>query len=235
MSSVEQVLSEWNGALASNIPVAGLMSRNRVAYKWKSCLRVWMLREVAFWRFHDLLTQSFALHQQGYGLGARILLRSGLETLAVLIYLNQLLQQVLDGKLNFHVFGKKTSALLLGSRDGSTAHQSVNIMTILQRCDRTYPGIERLYAALSESAHPNFEGMVFGYSEIDSGEYETRFSNRWMDLHGDGHLASMETCMSAFQYEYNNVWPALVEMFEGWVEANDAELEATKNDPLIST
>jgi hypothetical protein len=227
---VEQNLANWKESLLTTIPVGGLLSRNPIAYKWKAPFRAWMLREAAFWRLHDLMTQSYTLHQQRHGLGARILLRSGFETLATLIYLNQLIQQVLDGKLNFHTFGKKTSVLVLGSRDGSTQHQSINIMTILQKCDKRYPGIEKLYATLSESAHPNYEGMMEGYSKIDHDEYETRLSNRWMELYEDRHLGSMQLCMSTFHHEYDDVWPDLMQKLEGWIETNDDHLEATKND-----
>lgn len=228
MNTVEQYLASWKDSLLSRITVGGLWSRNPVACKWKATLRVLMLREVVSWRLHDLMTQSYALHQQGHGLGARILLRSGLETLATLIYLNQLMLQVLDGKLSFHAFSDKTVKLQLGSRDGSTKHQSVNIMTVLEKCDKRYPGIAQLYGVLSESAHPNYEGMVEGYSKIDHSEFETHFSNRWMELYGDRHLGSMKLCMSTFHHEYNDVWPALMEKLESWIEANDTDLEATK-------
>lgn len=230
MSIIEQTLANWKESLLASIPIGGLLSRNPVAYKWKAAFRVWMLREAVFWRLHDLMTQSYVLHQQDHGLGARILLRSGFETLAILIHLNQLLRQVLDDQLDFHSFGTKTSELLLGSRDGSTDLQSLNIMTILQKCDRRYPGMEELYAILSESAHPNYQGMVGGYSKINHDEYETHFSNRWMELYGNRHLGSMELCMSTFDHEYNDVWPALMEKLEEWIVANDAELEATKNN-----
>src|SRR5687768_4898197 len=95
-NAVEQNLANWKDSLFPSIPVGGLLSRNPVAYKWKALFRVWMLREAVFWRLHDLMTQSHALHQQGHGLGARILLRSGFESLATLIYLNELMKQVLD-------------------------------------------------------------------------------------------------------------------------------------------
>jgi lipid A disaccharide synthetase len=84
----------------------------------------------------------------------------------------------------------KTLVLLLGSRDGSTEHQSINIVTILQKCDRRYPGIEKLYAILSESAHPNFEGMAAGYSKVNHADHDaflkpldgaTRRSTHWGD------------------------------------------------------
>lgn len=232
MDAVQQNLANWNSSRMASIPVSGLISRNPVAYKWKAPFRSWMLREAVFWRLHDLLAQSYLLHQHGHGLGARILLRSGFETLAVLIYLNQLTQQVLDGKLNFHLFGEKTATLLIGSRDGSTMHKSLNIMTILERCDKRYPGLAKLYAILSESAHPNYEGLCTGYSKIDHGEYETNFSNRWMEMYGETHLGSMELCMVTFHHEYNEVWVELMENMESWIEANDVRLEATKNDDL---
>lgn len=227
MNAVEQNLATWKNSLVSSIPIGGLLSRNPVAYKWKSAFRVWMLREAVFWRLNDVLAQSYVLHQLGHGLGARILLRSGFESLATLIYLNHLMRQVLDGKLSFHDFGNKTATLLLGSRDGSTDHQAINIMTVLEKCDRRYPGIAELYGILSESAHPNYEGMVAGYSQIDHDEYEANFSNRWMTLYGDKHLKSMELCMGTFHHEYNDVWPDLMEKLEGWIETNDADLEAT--------
>ncbi len=229
MKAIEQNLANWKRSLLPSIPVGGLLSRNPVAYKWKAPFRVWMLREAVFWRLHDLMNQSYALHQQRHGFGARILLRSGFESLATLIYLNQLMQQVLDGKLNFHVFDEKTMTLLLGSRNNTDGPRSLNIVTVLDKCDTRYPGLMKLYADLSESAHPSYEGLCTGYSKINHDEYETNFSNRWMELYGDQHLGSMELCMGTFDHEYNEVWPSLMEQLEGWIVENNALLESTRN------
>jgi hypothetical protein len=229
MDTVEQNLANWRASLVASIALASLLSRNRVAYKWKAPFRCWLLREAACWRITDLLSQSFALHQQGHGLGARILLRSSFETLASLINLNQLIQQVLEGRLDFHHFSQETSVLLTGSRDGSTSHEARNIVTILKKCDKQYSGIEKLYGVLSESAHPNYEGLLTGYSEVDHDEYETRFSNRWMRLYGASHIRSMDLCMMTFHHEYNTVWADLIEKLEDWIVANDERLEATKH------
>lgn len=230
MNEVEQNLANWGASLFSSIPVGGLLSRNAVAYKWKSLFRVWMLRELAFWREHDLMVQSYALYHQGHGLGARILLRSGFETLATLTYLNLLIEQVIDDKLNFHVFGKKTTLLLLGSRNNEAMPDAINIITILEKCDKRYSGLIKIYEDLSESTHPNYEGLMGGYSTTNYDEYETTFSNRWMELHGHRHIDAMMLCMETFHHEYDSVWPDLVERLEDWVEARDAELEATKDE-----
>lgn len=232
MSAVEENLANWKASLFQSIPVAGLLSRNATAYKWKALWRVWMLREATLWREHDLMTQSFTLHEQGHGLGARILLRSGFETLATLTYLNLLIEQVLEGKLNFHVFGEKTTKLLIGTRNNEEMPVSINIMTVLEKCEKRYPGLMKLYADLSESAHPSYEGLMSGYSKTDHDEYETTFSNRWMELHGNRHLDRMMLCMETFHFEYNDVWPDLMDKLEKWMEENDAMLEATKDDPL---
>ena len=232
MNEIEQNLTKWGSLLFQSIPVGGLLERNAVVYKWKSLYRVWMLRELALWREHDLMIQSYALFQQGHGLGARILLRSGIETLATLIYLNLLMQQVLDGKLNFHLFAEKTALLLLGSRNNEAMPDAINILTVLGKCDKRYPGLMKMYEGLSESAHPNYEGLMGGYSTTNHNEYETTFSNRWMELYGGRHLDAMMLCMGTFHHEYDPIWPELIEQLEKWVEANDAELEATKDDPL---
>jgi len=232
MNRIEQNLANFKDSLFPCIPLAGLLSRNPVAYKWKSAFRCWMLREAVLWRMHDLLNQSYVLHQQGHGLGARILLRSAFESLATLIRLNQFIQQVLGGKLDFHVFSQRTSILLMGSRNKTTPFEATSIITVLEKCNKRYPELISLYADLSESAHPNYEGLCLGYSMINHSEHETTFSNRWMELYGDSHLGSMDLCMEIFHLEYNDVWPDLIVKLENWIEANDTELEATKNDLL---
>lgn len=228
MHDVDINLANWKTALMASIPLGGLFSRNATAYKWKAPFRCWMLHEAVLWRLHDLLTQSVALHQQGHGLGARILLRSGFETLATLIYLNQLMGKVLDGTLGFFDFNDKTLRLTIGSKNKSTKTESINIITILRKCEDRYPGIEKIYASLSESAHPSYEGLCVGYSKIDHGLYDTNFSNRWMELHGDSHLGMVKLCMECFEAEYNDVWGGLILKLEDWIAANDDELEAAK-------
>lgn len=230
MDVIEQNLANWKQSLISRIPIAGLWSRNPVVYKWKALFRVWMLREAVFWRLHDLLTQSHILHQQGHELGARILLRGGIESLAILIYLNDLMQQVCDKKLDFHVFGKKTSTLLLGSRNNKSGLKSLNIVTILEKCEKRYPGLMVLYADLSESAHPSYEGLCMGYSKIDHEEFEAYFSNNWIGLYKDQYSDAMDLCMRTFYYGYDNIWSMRLSVLEDWIKENDSALEATKDD-----
>jgi hypothetical protein len=226
--NIEENLNNWKNSLFQSIPLAGLLSRNPVVYKWKAPMRSWMLRESLLWRQHDLMTQSYSLFQQEHLLGARILLRSGIETLAILIYLNHLTRQVLANEKSFNVWGEKTSRLLLGSRNNNAMPTAINILDVLDKSDKHYPGLRKLYDSLSESAHPNYEGLCAGYSKTNYSEYETTFSNRWMEMYGEKHLTLVNLCMETFHEEYNVVWSELIEKLENWIEANDLILETNK-------
>ena len=164
------------------------------------------------------MSQSYLLYLQDHTLGARILLRSSLETIALLIHLNQLIEEVLNGTLNFHKFSDKTSLLLLGSRNKTTKHSSINVVTILEKCNQQYDNISSIYADLSECAHPNFEGTCFGYSTPNTDSHTTEFSNKWVQMYSEVHLKSMLLFMEVFEHEYNEVWIKRIRELEGWVE-----------------
>lgn len=227
MSKIEQLLQRWQSSLCRNISVGGLFSRNPTAHKWKATYRSLVLRESVFWRTHDLLTQAHLLFTQHHVLGSRILLRSALESVATLSYLNQMTERVHTGNLSFHDFSAKTSRLLLGSRNQSTKHSSINIVTVLDRCDKKYPGVANVYAVLSESAHPNFEGVCFGYSRVDHERDETNFANFWHDMWADRHESLVNLIATVFEHEYNDVWSEQIEQLEAWLVKHNAELEAT--------
>lgn len=227
---VDGTLQRWKNSLCQQVSVGGLLARSATAHKWKATLRSLTLRECIFWRVQDLLSQAHLLHRAEHTLGSRILIRSAIESIATLIHLNQITAQVLNGALNFHAFDLKTRHLLLGSRDGSTKHTSINIVTVLSHCDKKYEGLSGIYATLSECAHPNYEGMCIGYSDVDFERYETNFSNRCSELWADRHEPLMKLACGVFEVEYNVVWPELLRGLETWLVENDAELDATKND-----
>ena len=228
MDDLKRALANFRTSLCREVDVGGLFARNRAAHKWKAPWRALLLREAVAWRLQDLLEQSRILHASEGVLGARILLRSAFETLAVLIYLNKAMRSVVVGLLDFHVFSDKTTRLLLGSRDKTTSVESINIMSVLQSADKRYPGLESWYAALSESAHPNYEGMILGYSVADRENYVTSFENRWRSMYGATHESALLACLVVFEGEYNEEWPAAFEALEQWIVKSDTELEASK-------
>lgn len=177
---------------------------------------------------HDLGQQIQALSSQGHLLGARILLRSALETLAILIYLNQKMEAVIAGDLSLFKFDRLTVQLLMGSRNNSTRHSAINILTILQKAERNHFGLVSLHERLSESAHPNFDGVLYTYSASDPEKYETTFSNRWAQLFSQEQEPAVMFVFVIFEYEYNDTWLNLFDRLESWLRDNDTILEVQK-------
>lgn len=228
MQEIAAMLTQWKASLCREVEVGSLYTRKKIAHKWKAPWRGLLLRESVAWRVQDLLEQSHALYVASQLLGARILLRSAFETVAVLIHLNQETRKVISGNQDFHEYSKRTTKLLLGSRNESTPHTSINILTVLSKAEIRYPGLNELYAALSECAHPNYEGMLFGYSKSEIQSHSTKFVNRWSKLYSASHEDAMGECMAIFDTEYNEEWPRVFEALEQWIESNDATLETTK-------
>lgn len=180
-----------------------------------------------FWRTFDCLKQAQLLHEHRHALGSRLLLRSALESVAVLAHLNQVTRLLLDGALKFDAFDHKTRLLLLGSRDQNTKYESLNVLTILKHLDKTYPGVLNVYNTLSESAHPNFEGVCFGYSEVDHERNETSFSVKLYDMWADRHDSLVLLIGMVFEHEYSDVWGPQQDLLEAWLVEHDSELHSS--------
>lgn len=228
MSDLAIALNSLKLSLCREIDRGALFNRNPIAHKWKAPWRALVLRESVAWRLHDLLDQSLVLSQQEHLLGARILLRSAFETLAVLIYLNRSVRAVIAGTLDFHEFSEKTSKIILGSRNKTTNYEQISILTVLQSADKRYPGLYKSYEALSESAHPNYDGMLLGYSTSDTNSHVTKFANKWHERYGPTHEDGIMVCLSIFADEYDNESINALEALEKWLEINDLQLKAIK-------
>lgn len=223
------MLERWNLAMCVQVDRRVEFQRNPIANKWSANYRSLVLREAIFWRTNDLLAQAHSLYEAKQILGSRILIRSSLETIAILIHLNQLIEKVNQGDLEFHLFDEKTRKLMLGSRDGSTKHESLNIVTVLQHCEKKYPGLLGIYTTLCESAHPNFEGLCFGYSDVDHVSDQTNFSNKWWEMWADRHESLVKLVGAVFENEYYEVWPLQAKNLEDWLIENNEALEAAKS------
>jgi hypothetical protein len=230
MEHLERSLAEWGKSLCQEVDIGSLFARNATAHRWKATTRSLVLREAIGWRTHDLLTQALALFKLNHVLGCRILVRSAIESIALLAYLNLQMRQVVSGSLPFLDFSDKTTRLILGSKDKSTEHESINIMTIIGHVEKRFPGIGELYAGLSESAHPNYEGTSHGYGSLNIETYVTKFQNQWATRYLHGLPSHIESCIALFYLEYNEEWIAAFEELERWLEHNHESLQARSND-----
>ena len=222
-------LEGWCSSLCPKIEIAALYARNPAAHKWKSPFRYLMLRELVSWRLTDLLSQAFSLKQSNHIMGAIILTRSCMETLAILIYANLKTEQFIEGRMNFDSWQALTSSLIFGSKDGSTGIAAINTKTVLEQSNKKYQGMYNQYEILSELAHPNNAGLFLGYANINQNDYEAAFRIQFDEQkYGDILEESMRALIMSFQYEYGTVWLREFERLEQWLVDNDATLEAKR-------
>ncbi|AKC81476.1 hypothetical protein XB05_17330 [Xanthomonas arboricola] len=226
MEKPRKQLERWAQSLCQDVSIGGLIARCPVAHKWKAPYRSIVVREALLWRMHDLGQQTLLLAEHKHILGARILLRSAIETLGVLIYVNQKTKGVLAGNLSFFDFEEITKKLLMGSKNEATPFSAINIITVLAQADKAHSGLAEMHQKLSESAHPNYDGVLYGYSSTDPDKYETRFLNNWLQFFGMQQEPAAAFVFAVFEHEYNDIWPQQLEQLEEWLRANDAALEA---------
>ena len=228
LEDIHVTLERWNQSLCRSIAVGGFISCCPIAHKWKAPYRMAVLRETLMWRMEDLARQSVLPADNGHILGARILLRSAIETLALLIYTNQKMKAVLAGTFSFFALDEVTKQLLLGSKNGVTEQQAVNILTVLGHAEKDHEGLVEMHQHLSENAHPNYDGVTLGYSSTNPREHETTFHNNWLRYFGKEQEPGVAFVLAVFEHEYNNVWTELFSQLEEWLRVHDAELEAQR-------
>lgn len=222
------LIEGWTTSLPQQVSVAGLYARNPTAHKWKAPFRSLVVREALIWRMHDLGQQILLLSDAKHYLGARILLRSAVETFALLTFLSYKVEQVIAGNLSYFEYDEFTARALSGTRNDPTTPEAVSIMTALEKTGKKYPKITEIHELLSESAHPNCDGVLFGYSSSNPKLYETNFANHWAERFGAIQDPATAIVFSYFKTEYNDVWPVTLEKFENWLMQNDARLEKEK-------
>lgn len=226
---IEKTLQKFQSSKAQRVDVGGLLARSSIAHKWKLTYRLIVVREGICWRLMDLLEQAYKIGRQGMFVGARILTRSALETLCFLIYMNRKMQQVVENKLSFDDFQELTTRFLLGAKNNDEMPIPVNVMNFVQESEKKYRGIEKIYNDLSETAHPNYDGICQGYTKLNREEFETEFGVFWQERFGNQHEAAIEICLEVFEEEYNVVWTKWYEKLEEWLVENDAKLERQRS------
>ena len=164
-------------------------------------------------------------------LSARIILRSACETSALLAYLNKKLYDVVAGNIDFASFNELTKQLLLGGKNNDY-FTPVNVLTALSHFAKDHPTILEIYNRLSEDAHPNAAGMIYGFSTSQPEIFLTSFSNRFSatDPLKNHTIASADLVFLCYEQQYNEIWPQNFEALEQWLRDNDQRLEALRAD-----
>lgn len=230
MDSIRQRVANWAASLPTEVDAGSLYERCPIAHKWKATFRTVLVREASLWRMADLGMAFVDLVDSSRYLSARIILRSACETAALLAYLNKKLHDVVSGQIDFEVFNELTKQLLLGGKNDDH-FPPVNVLTALTHFAKDHPTILEIYNRLSEDAHPNAAGMIYGFSTSQPEVFLTSFSNRFSatDPLKNHTVASADLVFLSYEQQYEEIWPQRFEALEQWLRDNDQRLEALKN------
>jgi len=222
---IEKTLQNFKKSLPDKVNLASLYEHSRKAHKWKVTYRLLVLREAMLWRTVDILSQAQYLSINKMIIGSRILIRSALETICMLIYMNKKIQSVVEGNMSFEDFNKITERMFIGAKNENKILDSINVIKFIKESEIKYPGIEKIYHDLCETAHPNYFGVAAAYTKLNKKRHETDFGIFWKELHGDQHECGIKICLSILFKEYNEEWKKQFIQLEKWLEKNESELE----------
>jgi hypothetical protein len=230
LPSLKETLDRWQNDFVDKVAVADLLSRCPVAHKWKAPYRCLVVREALLRRMVDLGSAIDALTDQGQVLGTRILLRCAVETTALLEFMAQKIDDVVAGKLAWFDFDTETMKILVGSRSSTSPNkfEAFSIVTAVKRANRAYGALDNIHEKLSESVHPNYDGVIYAYSRPAPEDHETRFGNFWIENFGHEHLPGTAYVFACFADAYNVHWIEAMSALEQWLRDNDEDLEAKR-------
>lgn len=166
-------------AIASNLPkaiqAAALPAQSKIPFMALS------LRELLLHRASALATPAISLLEAGNSVGAAVLTRSLMETVALMFELHRKIDEFLT-KRDEQSFGKflMDSAFANRYEDGGelAEHYTRSIMTPIDNVNKKMKGFRATYDALSEYAHPNWSGVLGSFGTIDHEKYAIQFGSR---------------------------------------------------------
>lgn len=160
LSLANEVATNIRESLPREIYAGYFTSESKIPYKATS------FREVLIHRVSDLADVSITQLDEGKRVPAFVTIRSVVETSAMMYWLWKKTQDFLDNE-DEGQYDEFLMRGMLGSRDGTTHHESFNILSAIDHLNREFEGLRKMYDSLCEYAHPNWAGVMGAYSEVN--------------------------------------------------------------------
>lgn len=227
---VVDILDRWRASLPTEIPVADLMSRCPIAYKWKAPFRCIVVREALLRRMLALGDGVVLLTNHEQHIGARILLRAAVEAAALLEYIVQRMDAVVRGHIDWDRFDELTMRLIAGRRDYGEL-ESIQVLNAIRDADKTYPALKEIHDRLSETVHPNYDGVVGSFVRLDREHHVAYLGDFAGERYSRLLVPYAGYTFTVFQNSYNERWLAAIERLEQWLRDNDNRLKKLQESP----
>lgn len=166
-------------------------------------------REALIWRTEELARTACDTLERNDLAAAALLARATLESAALLWRLMEVLVE--RQKLSKQELNDTLMKMLTGSRLWQDLPQSLQILTCIDRMEKTIPGVRKSYDMLSEIAHPNWRGVFGLYARADEPNFIVQFGRELRP--NDGTKAPIVNALlgalGSFEFAYNRISDAM--------------------------
>ncbi|MDR3489816.1 MAG: hypothetical protein P4M05_33620 [Bradyrhizobium sp.] len=198
VASVREWVDRLRISLPLSVDVAALGVMSKAPYQ------LLCTREALIWRTEELARNACDALERNDFAAAEILTRAVTENAAM----TWKLMNILDGRSAYTPQQLNDLLMrLLGGSKWPEAPKPVHINDLLREIEKEIPGVMASYDGMSETAHPNWSGVVGMYSKTDQENFVTYFGR---GLHGaDGKQKAISSAMlgslGAFEHAYNRI------------------------------
>lgn len=187
----------FGASLPDRVQAAALTLKSKIPFKAVS------IRELLLHRVHALAGAAVELFESNRVIPAVILTRAVVETTAVMFTLHERLVRFLEnqrtGELDDFLMRN-----LVGARNNPEMPISINILTLVDRVEKTIPGFRSSYDGLCECAHPNWAGAFGAYGEVDRQKLELKLGPSSRTAAFSAGVSALSGALLTFHYYYND-------------------------------
>lgn len=129
--------------------------------------KILSIREIFLHRTYDFAASSRLLFDNMRIVPAILLVRSIMETNAIIYRINDLSGNAIKSK-DPNDLDNEAMVVLCGTRDPEELeYKSKNILSYIEKIQKSYPDYKYIYDTLSEFVHPNHDGCLGAYGQVD--------------------------------------------------------------------
>jgi hypothetical protein len=224
LNEISRRCDQIESSLVSCIHQDSVSSQTRIPY------HTLVYREVSARRFLELSRNAISNYESDNFVTAVVLTRAALETTAALWYLKIKIETVVKtGTLaDINDINDCLNRLMLGGKTNpnSRVPEPINVLSFVDKTDKSFKGYRQQYDELSEVSHPNWSGTLLPYSKGYKKEKRTDFVKDIQVLEAATSLSidNLDITSSIFELCYSDIsdiMPKFVGVCERYQEINN--------------
>lgn len=183
----------------------------RFTLESKNPFKAMVLRESLIHRVSMLTDGAVSEFDAERWISATVLVRATAEPTAMLHSLGR----KVDHALHVRDDGGLTEFLrrsMVASRSEPDLPEAINVLTLINKVDKDFPGFRKSYDHLSEYAHPNWCGVLGAYSHLDRESHTVTFGAR----ETRHNVAALMAILTVAQHVYNDVGSKIAKLSEAF-------------------